>query len=119
MSKLVPLELQQKTPIRVLHRRSVAVRKRTVFEMAPLLLDNKRQFLLSLTTQAGTYIKEFVHGDFGRTRPSLAELLDLESVEILDLDVEAVNLDWPPGEKAAALHVPKKYDSSNSSDNDD
>lgn len=42
---------------------------------------------LHLTTQAGTYIKEFVHGDLGRTTPSLGSLLGLE-VDIIALDVE-------------------------------
>lgn len=50
-----------------------------------------------LETQAGTYIKEFVHGDFGRTRPSLADLLGVENgeVDILELDVEKVDQEWP------------------------
>ena len=65
-----------------------------------------------LETQAGTYVKEFVHGDFGRTRPSLANLLGVENgevnwnltnflkkpvqVDILELDVEKVDQVWPP-----------------------
>ena len=34
-----------------------------------------------------SYIKEFVHGDFGRTKPNLGELLNSET-DILQLDVE-------------------------------
>lgn len=43
-------------------------------------------------------MKEFVHGDFGRTRPSLADLLKVEhgEVDILDLDVDNVDMEWPP-----------------------
>lgn len=44
-------------------------------------------FQLHLTTQAGTYIKEFVHGDLGRTIPNLGEILGCE-VDIIALDVE-------------------------------
>ena len=33
------------------------------------------------------YIKEFVHGDFGRTKPNMGELLQTEA-DILELDVE-------------------------------
>ena len=44
-------------------------------------------FKLELTTQAGTYIKEFVHGDFGRTSPNLKELLHADC-DITALDVE-------------------------------
>ncbi len=39
---------------------------------------------------------EFVHGDFGRTEPSVGDLLGLDDVDILELDVEAVDLAWPP-----------------------
>ncbi|TSK18037.1 putative tRNA pseudouridine synthase Pus10 [Bagarius yarrelli] len=42
-----------------------------------------------------SYIKEFVHGDFGRTKPSLGGLMKTE-VDILELDVESVDVDWPP-----------------------
>ena len=34
-----------------------------------------------------SYIKEFVHGDFGRTKPNLGDLLNTET-DILQLDVE-------------------------------
>lgn len=49
---------------------------------------------MHLQTQAGTYVKEFVHGDFGRTTPNISEILDTE-VDIMALDVMAINLDWP------------------------
>jgi tRNA U54 and U55 pseudouridine synthase Pus10 len=42
-----------------------------------------------LLTSAGTYIKEFVHGDLGRTVPSVGSLLDSEA-DILQLDVTNV-----------------------------
>lgn len=31
--------------------------------------------IINMRTSAGTYIKEFVHGDIGRTKPSLADFL--------------------------------------------
>ena len=34
-----------------------------------------------------SYIKEFVHGDFGRTQPDLGSLLGVDC-DILELDVE-------------------------------
>lgn len=88
------LVLAQKTPVRVLHRRPIAVRERVVHEMKAEAVD-ERHFRMRLTTQAGTYIKEFVHGDFGRTVPNMTTLLESET-DILELDVEAVELDWPP-----------------------
>ncbi|KAK2184310.1 hypothetical protein NP493_270g00024 [Ridgeia piscesae] len=80
------LALQQKTPIRVLHRRPLGVREKCVHKMSAELLD-PHHFRLQLSTQAGTYIKEFVHGDFGRTRPNLGELLQTDC-DILELNVE-------------------------------
>ena len=91
------LTLQQKTPIRVLHRRPLATRERTIYNLSAQLInaDDRHHFLLFLKTQAGTYIKEFVHGDFGRTVPSLGNLLNTEC-DILQLDVLSVELNWPP-----------------------
>ena len=51
-------------------------------------------FRIGLETEAGTYIKEFVHGDLGRTQPNLKEILGKE-VDILKLDVEKVDVIWP------------------------
>uniref|UniRef100_A0A672G2B8 tRNA pseudouridine synthase Pus10 n=1 Tax=Salarias fasciatus TaxID=181472 RepID=A0A672G2B8_SALFA len=88
------LTLDQKTPLRVLHRRALAVRQRVIHSMSTRFLD-PHHFYLGLKTQAGTYIKEFVHGDFGRTTPNLCQLLSSDT-DILELDVESVDVDWPP-----------------------
>ncbi|KAK1802633.1 hypothetical protein P4O66_004276 [Electrophorus voltai] len=80
------LKIDQKTPLRVLHRRPLAVRQRTIHSMSASYLDT-HHFTLLLRTQAGTYIKEFVHGDFGRTKPNLGGLMETEA-DILELDVE-------------------------------
>ena len=46
-------------------------------------------------TQAGTYIKEFVHSDEGRTQPHLASLLDLSKpASILQLDVNQIHMNF-------------------------
>lgn len=44
------------------------------------------------------YIQEFVHGDFGRTEPSVRDLLNIE-VDIVGLDVMGVKMNWPPEER--------------------
>ena len=96
LAAIKDLKLEQRTPIRVLHRRNLAMRPRLVHwikarRLAPHFVK------LWLNTQAGTYIKEFVHGDFGRTFPSLGTLIgDGGHADILSLDVVAVQLDWPP-----------------------
>ena len=88
----LPLVLMQNTPVRVMHRRSVACRERSILEMKAEALPavqpgTQSLFKLYLKTQAGTYVKEFVHGDLGRTRPNVSELLGFPA-DILALDVE-------------------------------
>jgi len=49
---------------------------------------NPHWFLLRLVTSAGAYVKEFVHGDMGRTQPNVGSLLgDDGGADILQLDV--------------------------------
>lgn len=76
------ITLQQKTPIRVLHRRANLVREKTIYWMKCISGKNLE---IELEAQAGTYIKEFIHGDFGRTKPSLADICGC-NVEFLQLD---------------------------------
>lgn len=93
LNEIKSLEIAQKTPIRVLHRRSLAVRKRMIYQLKAEFV-NSHHFTLCLSTQAGTYIKEFVHSDFGRTQPNLRVLLN-QDVDILCLDVLEVEVKWP------------------------
>ena len=60
-------------------------RHRSITELSATLVD-PYHFRLRLTTQAGAYVKEFVHGDFGRTKPNLTMILN-RFVDILELDV--------------------------------
>jgi hypothetical protein len=83
-----PLELNQKTPIRVLHRRSRSTRVRRVLSLRATLID-AHHFRLNLSTDAGTYVKEFAHGDLGRTVPSVSSLLECK-VDMLELDCEGI-----------------------------
>jgi tRNA pseudouridine synthase 10 len=48
-----------------------------------------------MQTQAGTYVKELVTGEFGRTTPSIASIIG-QFIDIIALDVVAIDLDWPP-----------------------
>ena len=50
-------EVQQKTPVRVLHRRALATRPRTLFSLTAELI-NAHYFKLRVCAQAGMYIKE-------------------------------------------------------------
>ncbi len=80
--------IAQRTPTRVAHRRADRVRTRRIVEARLVSVDAGR-FTLDLRAEAGTYIKEWVEGDDGRTDPSLAALVGLalkvESLDVLEI----------------------------------
>jgi tRNA pseudouridine synthase 10 len=84
------LKVFQKTPIRVMHRRSLKTREKNVLKMKAVYI-NSHYIQLRLVTSGGTYVKEFVHSDFGRTYPSVSSLLGCKA-DILQLDV--LGLGW-------------------------
>lgn len=85
------------------NRRAAVIREKEIFECTAVAaeakepdVEIKRHFLiLSLDTQAGTYIKEFVHGDLGRTQPNLASIAGVKGADLIELDVTEVSLQWP------------------------
>lgn len=109
--------VQQMTPLRVLHRRPFLTRPRQVYSLKGFvhkgeswnvadlicfqikrnisITENPKILILDVVTQAGTYIKELVHGEFGRTRPSISLIIGQE-IDIVALDVNGIDLDWPP-----------------------
>jgi tRNA pseudouridine synthase 10 len=82
-------EVAQRTPTRVLHRRADLVRRRSVLDMDAKLLGPQKAEIV-LTAEAGTYVKELISGDEGRTRPSLSELLGSPAV-VEELDVTQIH----------------------------
>jgi len=78
-------KISQRTPLRVKHRRADKIRRREVFE-AKLIGKEEDAWIVEILAQSGTYIKELMHGDEGRTKPSLAEKLG-KNVEVIWLDV--------------------------------
>ncbi|KAL2503893.1 Pseudouridine synthase family protein [Abeliophyllum distichum] len=93
VSSLKATQILQKTPVRVLHRRSPLEREKIIHWMKiERIAGSSQYFLLHLCTQAGTYIKEFVHGDLGRTHPSIGSIFGCRA-EILQLDVTDVKMD--------------------------
>jgi len=78
-------ELDQRTPVRVEQRRADLVRGRRVISLGPLVADGD-ELELTIKAASGTYIKEFVHGDDGRTVPSVSSVLG-RRCEVLWLDV--------------------------------
>lgn len=94
LGAVAPFTAQQQTPLRVLHRRPFLIRPKEVYQLSAQAIDAKL-FTIDMRTEAGAYIKELVHGDFGRTVPSITSILGLDT-DILALDVTEIELDWPP-----------------------
>ena len=84
----------QTTPSRVAHRRADKVRERWVellaLEGAPEGEGAETEFFVTLRTQAGTYVKEAISGEDGRSEPSLATLLGVKEARCVELDVLAI-----------------------------
>lgn len=77
--------INQWTPTRVLHRRADKLRKKIVYSVdVRKISDNEAELVIE--AQGGFYIKEFIHGDNGRTTPSIAEYLGV-GVKSIELDV--------------------------------
>lgn len=79
------IDVIQKTPLRVLHRRSLMDRNKKIYGLKAEKVS-EHFMILDVIASAGTYIKEFVHSDLMRTEPSVKSLLDCD-VDILQLDV--------------------------------
>jgi len=88
-SSLRQSPIEQRTPQRVSHRRADKVRSREIKEIELESLDANRA-IIRIRATSGTYIKELMHGDEGRTNPSLSGLLGVK-VEVRQLDVIGVH----------------------------
>ncbi|MDO8553963.1 MAG: tRNA pseudouridine(54/55) synthase Pus10 [Candidatus Micrarchaeota archaeon] len=74
INSLVGVTLIQQTPTRVVHRRADLDRKRKIILINCVSFKGNTAKVRVLA-EAGTYIKELISGDKGRTKPSIAELL--------------------------------------------
>jgi tRNA U54 and U55 pseudouridine synthase Pus10 len=54
--------------------------------------DGTREIEVTMRCESGTYVKETVHGDSGRTQPSIASLLK-SKCEVIWLDVGDIHAD--------------------------
>ena len=84
--------IEQRTPLRVLHRRADRLRRKRVYKITGRILD-KRRIELTIVCQGGLYVKELISGDKGRTKPSISEILGAQAV-CEELDV--VDIAEPP-----------------------
>lgn len=77
--------IKQKTPTRVLHRRSDLERIRKVHSIK-LESYNKNTAVLVINCEGGLYVKELISGDGGRTIPGVASLTGSEA-KVVELEV--------------------------------
>lgn len=104
VAKLSGATLDQRTPERVSHRRADLVRKRTIHALSveEMPADPSEKFSLRVRAESGTYIKEMVSGDDGRTVPSFTSLAGVP-VKVDALDVVAILDDRPKIATEAAV----------------
>lgn len=87
------VRIDQRTPTRVEHRRADLIRNRGIRWVKAELVDDYI-FDLTLETESGTYVKEFVSGDGGRSKPNFSEALGVPCV-VQELDVLAIKYEEP------------------------
>jgi tRNA pseudouridine synthase 10 len=77
--------IKQLTPTRVAHRRANKIRERIIYNCT---IESVEGIIarLTLETESGTYIKEFISGDDGKTQPNLSELIGIPC-KVKELDV--------------------------------
>lgn len=85
LKQLQKAVILQKTPLRVVHRRTNMLRKRSVKKISWRVLD-KKKLEIKIMAEAGLYIKELINGDEGRTEPNISNILD-NKVKKINLDV--------------------------------
>ncbi len=83
--RLENIKIRQRTPSRLLHRKKDRERVKTVYRV------EEKDGYVWILAESGTYIKEFVTGDNGRTEPSLSSLLG-KDCKVIRLEV------WDVGE---------------------
>lgn len=83
------ITIKQRTPQRVLHRRADKVRIKKIYSLK-MNINAKNILELIIKTQGGTYIKELISGDDGRTKPNISELLNVplvcKSLDVLSVE---------------------------------
>jgi len=78
-------KIGQLTPSRVAHRRADMVREKHIYYCNVESVDGSKA-VLTLEAESGTYIKELISGDNGRTKPSISEIMKIPC-KVTKLDV--------------------------------
>ena len=83
-------EIHQRTPHRVSHRRADRIREKRIYTVEGKFVK-PNLFEFTIETQGGTYIKELITGDRGRTSPCFSEIFKT-SLACKELDVLEISL---------------------------
>ncbi len=82
--------INQRTPIRVSHRRADKIRTREIKNLKCTRIDSTKLELV-IECEGGLYIKELISGDENRSKPSVSEILGTNA-KCVQLDVLDVNI---------------------------
>jgi tRNA pseudouridine synthase 10 len=82
--------IEQRTPIRVSHRRADKIRSREIRNLEYEKIDSNMLELV-IECEGGLYIKELISGDENRSKPSISEILGTNA-RCVQLDVMHVNI---------------------------
>ncbi|MHA1343174.1 MAG: tRNA pseudouridine(54/55) synthase Pus10 [Promethearchaeota archaeon] len=88
--KLENKKIHQRTPLRVSHRRADKIRKKYIYRIEGKYIKSNL-FEFTIETQGGTYIKELINGDNGRTKSSFTEIFGF-ALKCKNLDV--INIEY-------------------------
>lgn len=119
------IEVSQKTPIQLLHHMKSTTKKHMIKQIkltrkveeenecdqSNTTLHHRHSinccYEFEMSDVGGIYIKEFVHGDFGRTVPSLSSVLGV-LLELIELNIITKSCNWPPESKESKDAEEKK-----------
>ncbi len=90
INSLIGVQIHQRTPQRVSHRRADLIRKRYVHNMQ-LIEKTDEYAIIEVHCDGGLYVKELTSGDQGRTVPSLTEKLGTQAT-VAELNVVKVDI---------------------------
>uniref|UniRef100_A0A8C1S0D5 tRNA pseudouridine(55) synthase n=1 Tax=Cyprinus carpio TaxID=7962 RepID=A0A8C1S0D5_CYPCA len=100
LGNIKDLKIAQKTPLRVLHRWRFLIIINV--ENSCFIFLWKSLHWFPFTCKRCSYIKQFVHRDFGRTKPNLCDLMktntDIKNWFgcMMEMFRSSVDIDWPP-----------------------
>jgi tRNA pseudouridine synthase 10 len=85
------IRIGQLTPSRVAHRRADLVRRKYIYNCQVESIKGSSA-IITLEVESGTYIKELISGDEGRTKPNISEMIGIpckvKELDVIDIQEE-------------------------------